>query len=154
MNYAIQDYIRTVWQRDPNLNEAIPVAENELNRLFEEGVDLRGVPAPYAVIIDTGVSGQQNLGDHAFFEIRTFFVRIYCRNRKQLLDLSRRFRLVFSNLHGDQTQDGCICASRVSGGQMTMFPSGTRMIQHNIQFSVAENRGPARLRATTQHLET
>lgn len=153
MSYSIQDHIRAVWQRDPDLNYWIPVAQDDTNRLFEEGIDLSGVSAPYAVVIDTGTSNPRNLGDHAFFETRTLFVRIYASNRKQLLDLSRRFRLVFSNVTGEQTEDGCICMSRTAGGQMTMFPNGTRMVQHTIQFFVAENRGPARLRATTSHRE-
>ena len=147
---SLQDHLRAVWKQDPDLNYWIPVSETAENRLFDEGLDPAGATFPLAIITDSGSTGQKNLGDHAIFEQRPFLVRIYAENRARLLDLSRRFRLVFSNVGGSTTEDGTILASRVTGGQMTRFPDGARMIQHTLTLSVAENRGPARLRATTE----
>lgn len=150
---SIQEHVRVIWSRDQDLQKWIPVAEDDSNRLFEEGANLAGTPYPYAVIVDNGVTGSRNLGNHTFFENRTFSVRIYSNNRTQLGALSRRFRLVFSNADGDVTEDGCICKSGVSGGQTTLFGDGIRMATYTLSFSVAENRGPRRLRGTTQNIE-
>lgn len=145
--YSIQDHFRFIWGRDALLQQAIPATcDCDTNRLFEEGHDLRGAPLPYAVIVDNGVSSSRGLGNHEFFEIRTFFVRIYARSRKELQDISRRFRLVFTNGEGGLTLDGRICRTAVSGGQTTLFPDGVRLAQHLVTVSVSENRGPRRLR--------
>lgn len=150
---SLQDHVRVIWARDHDLQQWVPASDGVDNRLFEEGNNLAGTPYPYAVIVDNGSSGSRNLGNHTFFENRTFSVRIYSNNRKQLLELSRRFRLVFSNAYGDVTEDGCICRSSVSGGQTALFGDGVRMAMYTLSFSVAENRGPRRLRGTTQNIE-
>lgn len=147
---SYQDLVRETWRKDQDLNAWIPVSEGQDNRLFDEGYDLRGVSMPYAVVIDTGSSQQGSLGDHTFFEKRALLIRIYATDRTTLLNYSRRFRLVFANLRQVLTEDGCIACPRVTGGQMTRFPDGTREIKYTLNFTVIENRGPSRLRATTQ----
>jgi len=142
MSCSIPDHVRAIWAETDALNSVIPVSAGSTNRFFEAGLDLSGFGLPYAVLIDTGTSSRQALGDNTFFEILTFLLRIYSDDKTQLTSLSRAARQVYSNEYGGQTDDGCVCKMSIDHGRSTLLPDGTRMVQHLLSVSMAEDRTP------------
>jgi hypothetical protein len=128
----VATHLKNIWQAEGILNGYIPATEDDENRFFREGFDLRGRQLPYVVLEETLVAEPAALGAGWVLDNRIFQLRIYTKSKSQAVDLSVAARRAYLSAHPAQTKQGEVKKVKIDGGQSSLLPDGTRSVIHQM----------------------